>query len=574
MNTIPSQPLAKNVMHTNESRLDLSSIPPVSILSAHFEDDEIDDIKTTLRRCGATLTTDVSDAKLFIGKVGTTRRAEFELRSRKFKVEAAPEPSHDSRPDSNEEPPNKKRKLSSSGSSRAPIVMDNDSGSTIEGGQIAPPSVPGYRSPSTASPPNENLSTSYSKEPSIHDDLVWVLKVDWLDACLAAGHLVALGEHVVYRGRVIERPPPRLVHKSIKAVFAEVGKSASGADPVIQQQSNPSIIERAKADPVVADLSQNSHQRQRAAQLQSRRFEGSSFASGNRNPTFTSQKAHLLQQTTSEYEGEDSDIPPPPNWVKERIQYSCQRFTPADGPNEDFLSQVEQIQMARILTDDETGTRAYSTIIASIAAYPFKLSHPREIAQLPGCDEKAVSLFVEWKNTGRIQAVEDYESDEDMKILHMFFGIWGVGAKTARRYYYNNFWRELDDIVEHGWDELDRVQQIGVKYYDDFLQKIPRAEVEQIAGIIRRYAVRLRDNRITVTIVGGYRRGKSESGDVDVIISHPDLGATAGLVKDLVELLEDDLWITHRLTLSLKNTQRGQTTLPFCTNKTSAATKI
>jgi Fingers domain of DNA polymerase lambda len=49
-------------------------------------------------------------------------------------------------------------------------------------------------------------------------------------------------------------------------------------------------------------------------------------------------------------------------------------------------------------------------------------------------------------------------------------------------------WRDLDDIVEYGWTQLSRVQQIGVKYYEELLLKIPRTEVEEIGRIILRHA--------------------------------------------------------------------------------------
>jgi DNA polymerase IV len=48
-----------------------------------------------------------------------------------------------------------------------------------------------------------------------------------------------------------------------------------------------------------------------------------------------------------------------------------------------------------------------------------------------------------------------------------------------------------------------------------------------------------------------------------MIVSHPDLEATAGLVRQIVESLEETEWITHTLTMALTNTNRGQHTLPF-----------
>ena len=141
-------------------------------------------------------------------------------------------------------------------------------------------------------------------------------------------------------------------------------------------------------------------------------------------------------------------------------------------------------------------------------------------------------------------------------MLRLFYDIWGVAATTAREFY-NKGWRDLDDIVEYGWDTLTRVQQIGVKYYDEFQLKIPRAEVESIGQTVLRRANRLHAG-FQMVIVGGYRRGKRESGDVDVVLSHPDPDCTLNFIEAIVHSLEDGGYITHTLTLSTKNSERGQ----------------
>ncbi|KAF2248415.1 Nucleotidyltransferase [Trematosphaeria pertusa] len=557
--------------------LDLGGIPPIAVFSAHFKDEEEAKVRGTLRQHGAPLTADVSKAKVFIGKVGSKRRAAFELRSRKLTVEEVVESKRPGSSVEADEPPSKRRKLS--GSAGKPITVP-DEGSTTEeetaGGPETEDELLVLKGDTSETSPvkleRAALITPPVFENHSTDDIIWVIRVDWLDDCVSAGHLLPLGERLVYKGRVQERPrPSEPKYKSIKAVFSNPPKAASQTVLAARPHTEQDILERAKSD-VSATEPKSSYQRHRTGGHGSRRFEGRSFASrAQKAGNFASQTAHLLQQSTSEYESEDNDIPPLPDWVKKGIKYACQRFTPANGPNEDFIEQLKKIRTARTLIDDEIGVRAYSTIIASIAAYPHKLTHPREIALLPGCDEKTAVLFVEWKNTGKIQAVEDFENDEAMKVLREFYNIWGVGAKTARNFYYNNHWTELDDIIEFGWSDLDRVQQIGLKYYDEFLVPIPRAEVEQIAEVARQHAVKLRDERITVTIVGGYRRGKQASGDVDMIVSHPQLEATAGLIKDIVESLEDAEWITHTLTLSLNNTNRGQNTLQFRTTKASGA---
>ncbi|KAH6625674.1 terminal deoxynucleotidyl transferas-like protein [Boeremia exigua] len=555
--------------------LDLSSLPPVAILSAHLKDDEEKHLKETLRQFHAPLTADVSRARIFIGKVGTKKRAEFELRSRKFTVEEYVTPKRSVGPTKSSGHARKKRKVSG-GQLSLDGMNENDSTTEDESFHGGPDEDREAPDEETEGLGLDSASAQVVSlfEQSLKEDLVWVIRLDWLDECVQTGHLQPLRDKLVYTGRVRDSPSsanprPRIPLPSHKPDVTPVAQIHVAIHP----QGEGDILERAKADAATYPPKPQYQAHRTGPSHGSRRFEGKSYAPTLELKTSKSAAttAHLLQQTTSEYEGDDSDIPQPPKWVVKGVKYACQRFTPADGPNEDFLEQLKKIRTARTLIDDEIGVRAYSTIIASIAAYPHRLSLPRELARLPGCDEKTAMLFVEWKNTGKIKAVEDYENDEVMRVLRSFYDIWGVGAKTARNFYYKNSWNELDDIIEFGWNDLDRVQQIGIKYYDEFLDPIPRTEVEEIAEIVHQHAVKLRDDRITVTIVGGYRRGKQASGDVDMIVSHPDLDATAGLIREIVDSLETDEWITHTLIMSLANTDRGQQALPFRSTKARGA---
>lgn len=553
--------------------LDLGTMPPIAIITAHLKGDEATRLKETLRRYNAPLTTDASKARVFIGKVGTKRRAEFELRSRKLRVEEVAVSASERESSSATTLGASKKRKRNSGEISNP-VSTNEGDLEIEEEILQRPETNGevrLEKQSAILSVSQNADVDFAsllgnfKDPS-GDDIIWVIKLDWIEACESEGQLVPLGDYLVYQARVLERPQPK--HSiSIKDVFTA---AANAAAPISKTQvaTRPhpmqDILDRAKSDAAVA-APKSKHQPQRFGNHASRHFQGKSFASSTQPAIspFAAQTANLLQTTTSEYEGVDSDTPQPPDWVKKGLQYACQRYTPANGPNEDFIDQLRKIRTARTLIDDDIGVRAYSTIIAAVAAYPHKLSHPRELTQLPGCDEKAAELFVEWKNTGKIQAVEEFENDAAMKILRSFYNIWGVGAKTARHFYYNNHWTDIDDIIEQGWNSLDRVQQIGIKYYDEFLVPIPRHEAEQIASTVRQHATRLRDKRITVTIAGGHRRGNQASADVDLIVSHPDLSATAGLIRELVDSLQHTSHITHTLTMSLASTHRGQQVLPL-----------
>ncbi|PSN73890.1 terminal deoxynucleotidyl transferas-like protein [Corynespora cassiicola Philippines] len=564
--TAPNPAQQKSIPKT--SGLDLSTIPQVAVLPVHFRGNEAQNLEEKLHHHNAPLTPDLLKVKVFIGKVGTKARALFELRSRRFKVEDTGESALKRSHSRIEVTASLGKRRRVSGSSNNPITIDLDESRTAE--EAADESE--TEDESTA--PIHDVITS-PRKPTVLDpvsppifenrkdlDVIWVVKMHWLDDCIAAGYLLPLGEHLVYKGRVLARPATQMAISSVTPVPSP---NASVAQKSFSLKARAEILDRAKSDASCSTATPN-HQGH---------IYGKSHPSREKNLTLSSQHsgqlkvqmAQLLQQSTSENEGEDSETPPPPDWVKKGLKFSCQRYTPANGPNNDFIEQLKTIRTSRTLILDEIGVRAYSTIIASIAAYPYKIMHPREIIQLPGCDEKTCRLFVEWKNTNMLKAVEDFEADEAMKVLRLFYNIWGIGAKTARHFFYDKQWTELDDVIEFGWNDLDRVQQIGVKYYDEFLDPIPRAESEQIAAVVREHAVRLRDERVTVTITGGYRRGKDASGDVDLIVSHPDLDATAGLVEEILMSLENEGWVTHILLMSLHNTHRGQSTLPFRTTK-------
>lgn len=192
-----------------------------------------------------------------------------------------------------------------------------------------------------------------------------------------------------------------------------------------------------------------------------------------------------------------------------------------------------------------------------------------EVSRLPGCGPKIAVLFQEFKESGHVQEAEAAKSDPRLSVLNTFYDIWGVAETTAREFY-NHGWRDLDDIIEHGWGTLSRVQQIGVKYYDELSHGIPRSEVEQICNTILEHANGIHKG-FQMVIVGGYRRGKKESGDVDVVLSHPEEAATHGFSEKIVLSLEKDNHITHTLTLSATNSERGQVPVSWKGNKRAGA---
>lgn len=567
--------------------LDLSQLPPVFVLATHLSISEQHEAEDALGRGKAPLTYDINEANLVLGNITKPRRARSELQWKGLHLEDIseeerhPSTTTSSSTSKNGTPAKKRRKLTGEEShrtQRSGVVTVDDSSTasdTDDGGRSeAEPMSQLSLSHGPTSPTVSSTDGEESKElpQQFHTkdfaNKVKVVKLEWLYDSLKRGRIQDVGPYTVYGARL--RSSEEHATKNLPATRALGTKPplVINKSPYIKEGVLQGIVERAYADP---KPSYNRYKRQeRIKNAANPDIVGKRFSSSTQPASRPSQPitrpTQLLHQTTSEHdEAISSALPPLPDWIKENKVYACERATPLNSPNNDFIDELKKIKLARVLTLDEIGIRAYSTSIASLAAYPYRIQSTREILALPGCDQKIASLFHEYESTGCLQAVEDLEADPALKVLREFYEIWGVGAKTAREFYYDKGWRDLDDIVEYGWKSLSRVQQIGLKYYDEFLLKIPRSEVESITATITRHAKLVTDSNVETIIVGGHRRGKSESGDVDVVLSHREEAMTYNLVDRVVKSLEKEGCITHTLSLNLTNSKRDQQPLPVNT---------
>jgi DNA polymerase IV len=540
--------------------LDLSSLPPIFVSATHFDPTALHELEDSLVDSGAALTYDLNEAGVVISKVARKPRVLFDLKARGVWTEEVAV-GDDDEPAERDGKRVKVETERRRGSEVVVIDDDHEDSSTASEGEAG-----GVREAGASKRlPAKRARSAEKKAASSCDSLIRVVKVDWFEESRRAGEPLPLEQFLTYQGRRVAKSVSATPNTSNQTTPKKLARSSKLPSRPGERLSSPStsILERAKEDAPTHPPRTDRFGKRKFGQHISSSHGTASWEAGSQKNQHQ-QHAHLLQKTTSEdASGVSSDLPEMPEWVKAGTKYACQRLTPANPPNEPFIALLKQIKLARLLTNDEIGVRAYSTSIAALAAYPHRISNPREILALPGCDAKIANLYVEWSNTGTIKAVQDIDADEDLQVLRLFYEIWGVGATTAREFFYDKGWRDLDDIVEHGWKTLSRVQQIGVKFYDEFLDLIPRAEVEGIAQVVHRHACKVRDEGIQSLVVGGHRRGKEASGDVDIIVSHPDEKKTLGLVGDIVASLEEEGWVTHTLLLSLRSTERGQETLPF-----------
>ncbi|TFK48168.1 hypothetical protein OE88DRAFT_1647173 [Heliocybe sulcata] len=233
----------------------------------------------------------------------------------------------------------------------------------------------------------------------------------------------------------------------------------------------------------------------------------------------------------------------------------------------DKLSEVMAIHQARPTKDDMVRVQVYHRAIAALKRHPKRITNRDEAVNIMGIGSKTADKIEEIMVTGTLERLKR-ENLIDVKITSIFLGIYGVGQATAWRWFAMGC-RTLKDVLTRAETKkikLSEVQKIGIKYYDDINDRMPRAEAKEIFDRIKAIALKL-DPKLFIEIMGSYRsasRGKADCGDIDILITRPtDDGRThRGILRKLLRNLHEERIITEDLSIpedldDLENVYRG-----------------
>lgn len=198
-----------------------------------------------------------------------------------------------------------------------------------------------------------------------------------------------------------------------------------------------------------------------------------------------------------------------------------------DNPNARTIGILEQMLEHYERTSDQWRTIAYRKAISALRREKEKIVSKDQALRIPCIGERLASKIEEIVWTNRLRRLEYANLEPNDKILQMFLNIYGVGFAQASKWIAQGH-RSLDDLKKV---DLTKNQQIGVEHYDDFLQRIPRAEVEAHGDVVRQAILKV-DPGVQAMIAGSYRRGASNSGDIDMLITKP--GASLDEIRSLM----------------------------------------
>ncbi|KAF7728248.1 hypothetical protein EC973_006529 [Apophysomyces ossiformis] len=238
-------------------------------------------------------------------------------------------------------------------------------------------------------------------------------------------------------------------------------------------------------------------------------------------------------------------------------RYECLRPTPlVSSYNQHLVSLLQLLEKQRELNLEDKSALSYSHAVAAIKvifddrfAYPKKIQSVSEASKIIGIGKKISGLIDTYLKTGHIPEAEDLLTDPKFLTLRLFNRVFGVGPSTAK-IWWDIGYRTLQEVLDKA--QLSAAVRLGIELLPDLIQPMNRKDVEELVDIIRREVVGL-DEQGFVTPVGGYRRGKEENGDLDIIISSTK--STEGLLRRLVDSLVQKEYIRHKLWFSDANSK-------------------
>ncbi|XP_031609483.2 DNA polymerase lambda [Oreochromis aureus] len=209
--------------------------------------------------------------------------------------------------------------------------------------------------------------------------------------------------------------------------------------------------------------------------------------------------------------------------------------------NKHITDKLELLAKAYTHQGDKWRALGYSKAVNALKSYHKPVTSYQEACQIPGIGKRMADKIEEIMESGHLRKLDHI--GEAVPVLELFMNIWGAGTKTAQLWYQQGF-RTLDDIRTKA--HLTNTQKIGLKHYNDFLDRMPREEAGAIEKVVRDAAQAI-DPGLVAIACGSYRRGKATCGDVDVLISHPDGKSHRGIFTKVLQTLRDSGFLTDDL---------------------------
>lgn len=191
--------------------------------------------------------------------------------------------------------------------------------------------------------------------------------------------------------------------------------------------------------------------------------------------------------------------------------------------NSKLIRNFEKLRNFYKDIDDKGRMIAYNRALVILRSFEEEIVNIGQLKGIKGIGTTIISKIDEFLKTGEIQAVkeitESKNKNQQPTIVLEFEKIWGVGPVKAKKLFEEHKISSISELRKNMFLLTDQ-QRIGLKYFDELQKKVPRKIIEKFESMLETV---FENDSMKFKITGSYRRKKSESGDVDCVITSPEL---------------------------------------------------
>jgi len=218
-----------------------------------------------------------------------------------------------------------------------------------------------------------------------------------------------------------------------------------------------------------------------------------------------------------------------------------------------IIDSLEVLRKRDVADKEVFSARAYAKVITQLKNYNGTITEYDDVKNITGIGAKMEKKIKEILETGTLAAAEKARELYNIDALDALQNIYGVGPAKATELVKAGIVSisQLRDEVKSNPKLLNDKQKIGLKYYEELLERIPRTEMEEHRDILQTL---LPDemSEYDTEIVGSFRREATNSGDIDVLIRVPfnaDTKTAKANLELYVKMLEGFGYIEEILAL-------------------------
>jgi len=185
--------------------------------------------------------------------------------------------------------------------------------------------------------------------------------------------------------------------------------------------------------------------------------------------------------------------------------------------------------------------KAYAKVIQELRIFEGSIEKLEDVDAVPGVGEKIRKKVAEMLATGHIAAADRAQETHQLNAVDTLQGVFGIGAVKAKALIAAGIKTiaQLRAAVTADPDLLHDKQKIGLRYYEDIMERIPRAEMKAHEKLL----LGALEGTMRGSVVGSYRRGVESSGDIDVLLTVPEGGDVKDFKKYVDKLVKTDYMV-------------------------------